>query len=83
MLQMNDMRARLAKCFGAVFPELSNAEILTASAASIGSWDSLGTVTLICVLEEEFQVAIGLEDAEQLMSFDLILNYLQHDKQLS
>ena len=80
---MNDTQARLAKCFAAVFPELSDREIQMASPASVGSWDSLASVTLISVLEEEFNVEIAPEDVEQLVSFQLVLDYLRHDKRIS
>ena len=80
---MNDTQARLARCFAAVFPELSDREIRTASPASVGSWDSLASVTLVSVLEEEFNLEIAPEDVEQLVSFQLVLDYLQHDKRIS
>ena len=80
---MNDTQTRLAKCFAAVFPELSDREIVTASPASVGSWDSLASVTLVSVLEEEFNVEIAPEDVEQLVSFQLVLDYLKHDKRIS
>ena len=80
---MPDTRARLVKCFSAVFPELSEREIATASPVSIGGWDSLASVTLLSVLEEEFEVQIDPEALEQLVSFDLILDYLQHEQQIS
>ena len=80
---MPDTRARLVKCFSAVFPELSEAEIALASPLSVGAWDSLGSVTLLSVLEEEFEVQIDPEALEQLVSFDLILDYLQHEQQVS
>jgi acyl carrier protein len=80
---MPDTRARLVKCFSAVFPELSEREIAMASPASVGAWDSLGSVTLLSVLEEEFEVQIDPDALEQLVSFDLILDYLQHEQQVS
>jgi acyl carrier protein len=80
---MPDPRARLVKCFSAVFPELSEREIAVASPASVGAWDSLASVTLLSVLEEEFEVEIDPEALEQLVSFDLILDYLKHEQQVS
>ena len=76
-------RARLEKCFAAVFPELTTSEVPRASAASLGEWDSLASVVLLGALEEEFQIQIAPEDLEHLVSFDLILHYLQHDHQVS
>jgi acyl carrier protein len=80
---MNDTRARLAKCFAAVFPDLTDREMRAASPASVGSWDSLASVTLLSVLEEEFNVEIAPEDAAQLVSFELVLDYLQNEKRIS
>lgn len=80
---MNDTRARLEKCFAAVFPELTGPEVARASTLTVGGWDSLASVTLLTVLEEEFQVQIDPEDLEHLVSFELILDYLQHDRQVS
>lgn len=80
---MNDVQARLIKCFAAVFPELSPEEIQHASPTTVSSWDSLASITLLSVLEEEFQIQIDLEDLEHLVSFELVLDYLQHQKQVS
>ena len=75
---MPDSRTRLIKCFAAVFPELSEKEILLASPASVGSWDSLAGVTLLSVIEEEFKITVDPEDLEQLVSFELVSDYLNH-----
>ena len=81
---MNDTRTRLAKCFAAVFPELSEREIPLASQASVGNWDSLASATLFTVLEEEFGIDIAPEDADELLSFDLVLEYLaRHERPVS
>jgi acyl carrier protein len=78
---MNDIRLRLVKCFAAVFPELDDREIAVASTASVNTWDSLASVTLLSVLEEEFQVQIDPEELEHFVSFDAIFDYLQHAQQ--
>jgi acyl carrier protein len=80
---MNDIRARLVKCFAAVFPDLHEREIPLASTASVGAWDSLASITLLGVLEEEFHVQIDPEELEHLVSFDLICDHLQHEQQVS
>lgn len=80
---MSGTRARLVECFAAVFPELSAEEIPLASPASVGSWDSLASITLVCVLEEQFEIQIAPEDLERLISFALVLDYLQHEKHVS
>ena len=77
---MADTAARLTQCFSAVFPELSEKEIPLASATSVGTWDSLASVTLTSVIEEEFKIQVNPEDLEQLVSYPLILAYLQNGK---
>ena len=74
---MTDARERLIRCFEAVFPQLSQPEIVKASAAAIGSWDSVSTVTLISVVEEEFGVRVAPEEFEDLTSFALLLDYVE------
>jgi len=73
---MTDVETRLASCFAAVLPELNADEIRTASAAGTAGWDSVTTVTLIAVIEDEFQIAIDLDDPARFDSFHGILEYL-------
>jgi len=70
---MADNRQRLIECFASVFPELRPAEIPLASTATVPAWDSLASATLVSVVEEEFSVQIGLEELEDLTSFELVL----------
>jgi acyl carrier protein len=80
---LTDTRSRLVQCFSAVFPNLTEAEIPRASMTSVGSWDSLSSVTLISVIEEEFGVEIAPEELELFVSFDLILDYLIDQEETS
>jgi acyl carrier protein len=74
---MHDVTTRLRRCFAAVFPDLAEDEIGRASATSVGAWDSLATVNLLSVIEEEFGVQVAPEDFETFVSFELIRDYLQ------
>jgi acyl carrier protein len=74
---MDEMEKRLAGCFSAVLPELTAEEIPHASATSVKSWDSVATITLIAVVEEEFEISIDVEDPAQFDSFQQILAYLR------
>lgn len=74
---MNDYEALLVKCFSAVFSELSETELRSASTSTLASWDSVTTVTLIALIEEEFKIEVGMEDLERLVSFDSVLGYLK------
>ena len=70
---MSDTRERLIHCFQAVFPDLSEADAARATAQRVGSWDSVATVTLTAVVEEEFGVQFQPDDIEKLTSFDAFL----------
>jgi acyl carrier protein len=74
---MDEMEKRLAACFSTVLPELTPEEIPQASATSVKSWDSVATITLIAVVEEEFEINIDVEDPAQFNSFHQILVYLR------
>ena len=74
---MDEMEERLAGCFAAVFPELAPEEIAQASSTSVESWDSVAGVTLLAVVEEEFEISIEVEDPARFDSFKHILTYLQ------
>jgi acyl carrier protein len=82
---MSNIQERLINCYNTVFPDLSRDEILRADAASVAAWDSLATVTLIAVIEEEFGVEIAPENFEYLTSFELTNQFLinQTDGKLS
>lgn len=74
---MDEMEKRLATCFSVVLPQLTPEEISQASATSVESWDSVTTVTLIAVIEEEFGISIDDVDPAKFDSFKNILSYLQ------
>jgi len=74
---MDDIESRLKRCFGLIFPALDEKKISSATMASVRGWDSIATVNLVNIVEEEFQIQIGLDDVEQVVSFTALLNYLQ------
>ena len=71
-----DTRARLQSCFALVFPDLADDEIARASMASVGSWDSLASINLVTVIEEEFGIQIEPEQLDEMASFEMILHLL-------
>jgi acyl carrier protein len=73
----DDIRARLSRCFAAVFPDLDVELIGDASAGSMPSWDSIAHATLVTLVEEEFAVELDAEELEHLTSFDAFLRRLQ------
>ena len=70
---MDSATTRMVRCFQAVFPDLNETEIRQATAVSVSTWDSVATVTLVSVVEEEFGIEISLDDVEQVMSFNALL----------
>lgn len=73
---MSDQETRLVECFGSVFPGLSAEEIRSLNSELGGPWDSLATVTLVALVEEEFKVAIDLETISELNSFAAFRAYI-------
>jgi acyl carrier protein len=74
---MDEVEARLARCFLAVFPDLSADEVTKASSSSVHNWDSVAGVALLSVVEEEFGISIEAEDLATFTSFDGFLGYLR------
>ena len=73
---MDPVHNKLTKCFAAVFPDLPATEIPSASLSSVPNWDSLATINLIALIEEEFQNQTEPEDLARLVSFNSILDYV-------
>jgi acyl carrier protein len=77
----DDVEARLARCFAAVFPDLRPEQVSAAHNMTVVEWDSVATLNLIALLEEEFDVPVWLDQLQPQedapLSFQLILNYLQ------
>lgn len=74
---MNDVSTRLTKCFSAVFPELTPDEIPMADLHSVPKWDSLATITLLALIEEEFDLRLDPGELENLVSYESILTFLR------
>jgi len=69
-------KQRLVECFSAVFPALSQEEIVFAKQADMAEWDSLATVSLLMLIEEQFEISIPPEQFEDLVSFEAFLKSL-------
>jgi acyl carrier protein len=74
---MNDTKEKVARCFSAVFPDIRPDEIPRASTASLAAWDSVAHVTLLSAIAEEFGLNFELDDFEELVSYALIVDYLE------
>jgi acyl carrier protein len=73
---MKDVDERLVKCFCTVFPQLSQEAAREASPNTVAEWDSVGLVTLLSVIQEEFGVELPMDDLEQFLSFASVHDYL-------
>jgi acyl carrier protein len=74
---MCEQEQRLLRCFASVFPGLTQSEIQESCAESTGAWDSLSGVTLVAVIEEEFNMQIEPSAYSALNSFNAFNTYLQ------
>jgi acyl carrier protein len=75
-VQMDDLERRLSNCFQNVFPRLAEGDMAAASMGSVEAWDSLKMMTLIVILEEEFETEIPLDEIENLTSFGALQSFL-------
>lgn len=73
---MPEIDERLEKCFALVFPKLRSSQIRTASTEVVDEWDSLASIRLAVVVEEEFGIKIPADDLPELMSFREFEGYL-------
>lgn len=77
---MDETQARLIECFSAIFSELGADEIVQASADSVEGCDSVASVTLFAMVEEEFGIDIDAEEVEAFISVGRILDYLERSE---
>jgi acyl carrier protein len=75
---MDDIQTRLLACFQAVFPQRDDKALLELSQATYPDWDSLASVTLVRLIEEQFRVQLDLFDLETLDSFAAMEKYLRN-----
>jgi acyl carrier protein len=67
---------RLVRVFEAVFPDLPPASIPTATQETVKTWDSVAAITLLNLIEEEWEMEVDFADVAELTSFAKILAYL-------
>ena len=73
---MNNIQARLIRCFSAVFPNLPEHQVTTASLDTVAGWDSVAAATLVTTIEEEFGMEFDVEALGNLTSYQTIFDYL-------
>jgi acyl carrier protein len=74
---MDQISQRLEACFARVFPKLSPEEIRQANVERVAAWDSMASITLLSLIDEEFGVELNMDDFEQFTSFPKILGYIR------
>ncbi len=67
---MEELDERLAQCFRDVFPDWSGEQIQSAKRSEQSDWDSIATLSLLAVLEEEFACQLDDADIEHLDSYE-------------
>jgi acyl carrier protein len=76
-MNLSEIRTQLEECFSVVFADLTAEQIPTASMETVEAWDSLGTLTLVGVVEQMFGVSAEIDDVAELVSFEKIAAWLE------
>lgn len=77
-VQDEQLDERVTQCFRAVFPDLSDEQIHGINRSEQSAWDSLATMVLFSVLEEEFACRLEDSDLEHLDDFAAARAAVQH-----
>jgi len=75
------LREKLIACFRVVFPRLAESSLPSASVATVVAWDSVAAITLLHIIEEEFQIEIDMEKLAELDSFEKWAAFLSAETQ--
>lgn len=75
-ISLDDVTRRLVQCFQDVFPELDDDAARNAVFGEVEEWDSLSSLTLVAVVEDEFQVILDDDLVAELTSFERIRDNL-------
>lgn len=78
---MDELKSRLTRCFLAVFPNLNASEADAATPATVSDWDSVATLNLLLIIQEEFGVEIEFADLMDALSYQRIADYLENEAQ--
>jgi acyl carrier protein len=75
----HEIENRLKNCFRIVFPDLPDEQIASASQDTVSTWDSLATVTLVSMIDEEFGIELNLDRLGDFDSFSHICSYVRNE----
>lgn len=73
---MNEIRSRLIRCFKAALPQVPEGDLTAVRQDSTEGWDSVTTVTLFALIEEEFGIPLDSTNLENLESFSRVYDFL-------
>ncbi len=73
---MSKSEPQLVSIFESVFPDLPADRIHSASQDSVPNWDSVAAITLMNLIEEEFNIQMDFDDLGDLTSFEKIAAYI-------
>jgi acyl carrier protein len=66
---MPELDVRLSALFRAAFPSLHENNVRGATRDSVAKWDSVAAMTLLALVEEEFDLQFELEEAAEWTSY--------------
>ena len=64
--------ARVLDCFRSVFPERSDDELRVLDQATVDDWDSLASLSLLTVIEEEFEITFDDDAIAEMTTFPAV-----------
>ena len=71
------IRKRLIRCFREFFGDTLPDDVSEAKSENVAGWDSMATWTLLMLVEEQFEIKIGLDQIPKLTSFAAFENHIQ------
>lgn len=71
---MDMIETRLNRCFALAFPGVPAKDISKAALGVVAGWDSLATLTLVALVEEEFGIHFPIHMLSELTSFESFQN---------
>jgi acyl carrier protein len=73
---MDNVEQKLKTIFETTFPDIAPDAITLATQDNTQTWDSVAAITLMNLIEEEFQIQMDFEDLGDLTSFQKIKEYV-------
>ena len=73
---MDSLTQKLVSIFETAFPDLPRGKATSATQENTQNWDSVAAITLMNLIEEEFEIEMDFEDLADLTSFQLIHDYI-------